>query len=45
MPNGDLRFYQNNNSKAGVSELVTNLFKNIAHTITCGNINNVIVEC
>lgn len=44
MPNGDLRFYRDNKSKAGVSELVTNHQKNIAQTIICGHVNNVIIE-
>lgn len=44
LSNGDLRFYRDDVRKGGVPELVTNHMKNIASTLICGNINNVIIE-
>lgn len=44
MPNGDIRFYRNDNRKSGVPELVTAFFRNVMPAIICGNINHVIIE-
>lgn len=44
MPNGDIRFYQNNERKGGVPELVNAHKKNIMSALICGNVNHVIID-
>lgn len=43
-PNGDIRFYQMNERKGGVPELVCAHEKNVMPCIISGHVNHVIIE-